>query len=184
MKDDHNKTVYDPIPKYEAKAATDYQNKAADISVFQDWKNNLAFNPHNYAPSQLDFQKSWNELKKELGVPDKKHQKKQIAQHQDPAAKEAWSKHFAKQEQTAYQEACMHNVAGVSEVAWVPADLNCPFQKDPDTDKLLGRYVFKVQKLDMMVNNDYASCDTFEVHPDTDWVEKNTSAQYLATAQK
>ena len=36
VKDDHNKTVYDPIPKYEAKAATDYRNKAADISVFQD----------------------------------------------------------------------------------------------------------------------------------------------------
>ena len=78
----------------------------------------------------------------------------------------------------------MHNVAGVSEVAWVPADLNRPFQKDPDTDKLLGRYVFKVWKLDMMVNNDYASCNTFEVHPDTDWVEKNIAAQYLATAQK
>ena len=36
VKDDHNKIVYDPIPKYEAKSATDYRNKAADISVFQD----------------------------------------------------------------------------------------------------------------------------------------------------
>ena len=35
-----------------------------------------------------------------------------------------------------------------------------------------------------MVNNDYANCPTFEVHPDTAWVEDNILPEYLATAQK
>ena len=52
------------------------------------------------------------------------------------------------------------------------------------TNKLLGKYVFKVQALDKMVNNDLATCPTFEVYLDADWVENNIEAQYLATAQK
>ena len=34
------------------------------------------------------------------------------------------------------------------------------------------------------MNDDYANCPTFEVHPDTDWVEKNIKAPFLATAQR
>ena len=109
---------------------------------------------------------------------------KTINQHKDLAAKKQWRKHFRKKEQTALEEACMHNVAGVSEIAWIPAGLNNPFQKDKSTEKLLGKYVFKVWKLDQMINNDYANCPTFEVHPNSSWVESSILPQYLATAQR
>ena len=78
----------------------------------------------------------------------------------------------------------MHNVGGVASICWIPADVNHPSKKDPVTGKLRGKYVFKVRALDRMVNNDYASCPTFEVHPDMWWVEENVQAQYLATAQR
>ena len=70
---------------------------------------------------------------------------------------EKWCQHFAKQEQSAYEEACMHNVAGVAGIAWIPTNPYRPLLKDQNTGKLLGKYVLQVQKLDKMVNNDYAN---------------------------
>ena len=35
-----------------------------------------------------------------------------------------------------------------------------------------------------MVNNDYANCPTFELHPDSNWVEKNILPKYIVAIQK
>jgi len=108
---------------------------------------------------------------------------RQLATVKDPEERAEWQKFLKKKEQAAYEEACMHNIGGVSDLAWIPADLNDPFKKDAE-GKLLGKYVFKVRKLDELVNNDYVNCPTFEVHPDAAWVEKNILPEYVATAQK
>ena len=78
----------------------------------------------------------------------------------------------------------MHHVGGVAKMAWIPADLNNPFLMDSDGDRLLGRYVFKVRDLAKLVNNNYANCPTFEVHPDSNWVEKTSYLSILLLYRK
>ena len=119
-----------------------------------------------------------------MEIPDRANQKKQIQQHKTNEMRQKWRKHFEKLENTAYEEACMHNVADVAGIAWIPANPFRPLLKDQNTGKLLGKYVLQVQRLDKMVNNDYATCPTFKVHPDTAWVEDIFNPEYLATAQK
>ena len=121
---DPNKIVYDPIPKYHGTSASDLRDAGLDITVLPEWRNDFQYNRRDFAPSQLNFKQAWEELEKELELPSRQQQKKQIDQHEDPAAKDMWRKHFAKKEQTIYKEACMHNVGGVASVAWIPADIN------------------------------------------------------------
>src|SRR5687768_9319166 len=137
---DPNKIVYDPIPKYHGTSASDLCRSAVGLTNLSEWRNNFDYNRHDYAPSQLSFKTAYEELKKELKIPIRQEQEKTIAQHKDPAAKAKWRKHFAKKEQTVYEEACMHNVGGVASVCWIPADPNHPSKKDPVTGKLHGKY--------------------------------------------
>ena len=118
-----------------------------------------------------------------MNIPDHADQQKQIDQHKTNELKEKWRKHFEKQEQTAVEEACMHNVAGVAGIAWIPTYPYDPLRREKGTGKLLGKYVLNVRRLDRMVNNNYATCPLFEVHPDTAWVEDNILPEFLATAQ-
>ena len=141
---DPNKIEYDPIPKYHGISASDLRRRAVGLTNLTEWRTNSDYNPNDYAPSQLNFKTAYNELKKELKIPSHQEQQKTLAQHKDPAAKDKWKKHFAKKEQTCYEEACMHNVGGIASVCWIPTDPNHPDKKDPVTGKLRGKYVFKV----------------------------------------
>ena len=178
------KIVYEPIPKFVSKSATDHRKLALPITKLSEWRDSYDYNPYNYEVSQNNFDQTWKDFRKELELPDSKNQQRKIDQANSAEAKQKWAKHFAIKERSALEEACMHHVAGVAEIGWIPANLfNC-FQKEPGTNKLLGKYVLKVQKLDKLKDEDYANCPTFEVHPDTKWVEDNIKPQYLATAQK
>ena len=95
-----------------------------------------------------------------------------------------WQKHYDAQQNKAIKEACLHHVAGVKELAWVPADYTKPRQVDPTTKKLLGKYVLNVHKLNLRDDGDLNTVPTFEVHPDSSWVEDNFDPYYLATAQQ
>ena len=87
-----------------------------DITVLPEWRSTFNYNHHNFAPSQLDFCQAKAKLEKELAVPSRQEQQQQIAQHQDPALQDAWRRHFAKQERTLYEEACMHYISGDASV--------------------------------------------------------------------
>ena len=115
---EREKSKYGPLSKYDNKTAKDFRRQAHDIRKLPEWRNSYDFNPKNYAPAQTNFNQALREIWKEMGIPDYQDQQKQIAQHKTDELQQVWRKHFAKQEQAAVEEACMHNVAGVAGIAW------------------------------------------------------------------
>ena len=72
------KTAFEPLPKYDNKSATDYQEQAFNITKLPEWRNSYNFNPDDYERSQTNFEQAWKEICKEMEIPDRANQKKQI----------------------------------------------------------------------------------------------------------
>src|SRR5437763_1759369 len=99
----------------------------------------------------------------------------QTPRHHELMTKVARAKNTKKKnKQRAKQEACLYHAGGVAEIAWIPEDTDHPTCKDPATKKLLGKYALKNCHLDQAPpDGSVANLPLFEVHPDSDWVEKN-----------
>ena len=110
--------------------------------------------------------------------------KKQIAQVKSPDLKNTWEKFYKSLSKSANLEACLLNVAGVTQIAWLPANTNNPTLVDKTTKQLLGKYVMKVRLLDQVQDGDNDTAPLIEVYPDSGWVESNFKPTYLATAQQ
>ena len=98
----------------------------------------MDINPYNFAKSQVDFNQALKELRQELEVPNQNCMHKQLAKVKDPEERAAWQKFLKKKEQTAYEEACMHNIAGVAGIVWIPANLDDASATNAKTKKIAG----------------------------------------------
>ena len=147
-------------------------------------RNDISYVPEEYLEDQCSYAKALSTFERELNVASQKEIDVQLKQVKDPDMKLKWQKHFDAQQNKAIKEACLHHVAGVKELAWVPVDCRNPRLIDPTTKRLLGTYVLNVCKLNLRDDGDSDNVPTFEVHPDSSWVEQNFDPYYLATAQK
>ena len=150
-------------------------------------RNDVSYIPEEYTEEQCNFSKALSAFERQINVPNQKEIDAQLRHVKDPDQRQIWQKHYEARQNKAIKEACLHHVAGVKELAWVPADYTKPRQVDPNTKKLLGKYVLNVRKLNLRDDDDQLDLNnipTFEVHPDSFWVEDNFDPYYLATAQQ
>ena len=78
LDNDPNRIVYEAIPKYDGKSVIDHHSEALDVTVLPQWRNSFEYNQRDFFKSQVNFNFGWDELKKELEVPDWQQAKKQI----------------------------------------------------------------------------------------------------------
>ena len=145
---------------------------------------NFDYNPEDYSETQTDFEKGLTKMKKDLKVYNQTQFQRQFNKIKDPKLRKDWADFYENINKAANIEACLHQTAGVTQLAWMPADKSDPNAVDPVSHKLLGKYVLKVRRLDEVADDNFDDAPTLEIYPDSWWVEQEFDPKILGTAQK